>query len=39
MAHIGGQKMSLLAERFKVGETTIHTVICVWGPQNGFVDG
>lgn len=38
-AYIGGQKMSLLAERFKVGETTIHTVIRVWGPQNGFVDG
>lgn len=35
-AYIGGQKMSFLAEKFKVGEATIHTVIRIWGPSNEF---
>lgn len=31
-----GVSMALLAKKYKVGETTIHTVLRSWGPINGF---
>ena len=34
--YLKGEKMPRLAEEYGVGETTIHTVIRVWGPNNGF---
>ena len=35
-AYQGGLKMGPLSKKFNVGETTIHTVLRVWGPANGF---
>lgn len=35
-AYSAGEKMASLSKKFNVGETTIHTVLRVWGPANGF---
>jgi group I intron endonuclease len=35
-AYQGGLKMGPLSKKFNVRETTIHTVLRVWGPVNGF---
>lgn len=36
LAYMQGSSMKTLAQQYPVGETSIHTVLRVWGPANGY---